>query len=74
MLTDLLTNYERVSDHCSNVAVTVIQIQNSAAMDAHGYLNELKNSGSPAFTKAYNAYLEQYSLPASPGSAPEEIA
>ncbi|RKJ41363.1 Na/Pi cotransporter family protein [Acutalibacter sp. 1XD8-33] len=74
VLTDLLTNYERVSDHCSNVAVTVIQIQNSAAMDAHGYLNELKNSGSPAFTKAYNAYLEQYSLPASPGSAPEEIA
>jgi phosphate:Na+ symporter len=65
VLTDLLTNYERVSDHCSNIAVAVIQIQESSAMDAHGYLNELKSSGSPAFTQAYDEYSRQYCLPES---------
>ncbi len=63
VLTDLLTNYERVSDHCSNIAVAVIQIQESSAMDSHSYLNELKNSSSPAFTKAYETYSQQYQLP-----------
>ncbi len=64
VLTDLLTNYERVSDHCSNVAVTVIQIKDSS-MDAHGYLNELKSSGSPEYTHAYDDYLRKYTLPGS---------
>lgn len=64
VLTDLLTNYERVSDHCSNVAVTVIQIKDSS-MDAHGYLNELKSSGSPEYTHAYDDYLRKYTLPSS---------
>ncbi len=63
VLTDLLTNYERVSDHCSNIAVAVIQIQESSAMDAHGYLNALKSSGSPAFTRAYEEYSHCYQLP-----------
>ena len=34
-------------------------------MDAHGYLNELKSSGSPAFTQAYDEYSRQYCLPES---------
>lgn len=76
VLTDLLTNYERVSDHCSNIAVTVIQAQESA-MEAHGYLNQVKNSGSPEFTRAYEESLEKYSLPESgstalPDNAPQQ--
>ncbi|MCI8395819.1 Na/Pi cotransporter family protein [Acutalibacter sp. JLR.KK004] len=68
VLTDLLTNYERVSDHCSNIAVTVIQIKDSS-LDTHGYLNEVKNTGNPAFTQAFETYSLEYLLPASP--APE---
>lgn len=70
VLTDLLTNYERVSDHCSNVAVTVIQIKESS-MVAHGYLNEVKSSGSPEFTRAYDAYQVAYQLPGSGGMKAE---
>ncbi len=74
VLTDLLTNYERVSDHCSNVAVTVIQIKESSSMDAHEYLNQVKTSGSPAFTQAYNRCREKYSLPASASAGPESVS
>lgn len=73
VLTDLLTNYERVSDHCSNVAVTVIQVQ-KPTLEAHGYLNQLKNSGSPEFTRDYEAYLAKYALPASSPAVPEPVA
>lgn len=62
VLSDLLTNYERVSDHCSNVAVTVIQIKDSV-MDTHGYLNEVKTAGGPEFTHAFETYAETYRLP-----------
>ncbi len=64
VLTDLLTNYERVSDHCSNIAVTVLQIKDSS-IDTHGYLNEVKNTGDPAFTQAFESYSLEYLLPAS---------
>lgn len=68
VLTDLLTNYERVSDHCSNIAVTVIQVKDSA-LENHGYLNQLKSSGSPEFTREYEQSLEKYALPKSGGHA-----
>lgn len=73
VLTDLLTNYERVSDHCSNIAVTVIQVKESA-LEAHGYLNQLKSSGSTEFTQAYESCLTKYSLPQSGSSAQPEPA
>ena len=41
ILQDLLTNFERVSDHCSNIAVYLIQISDNS-MDTHEYMNELK--------------------------------
>ena len=59
---DILTNYERISDHCSNIAVCMIQIKESS-MDMHSYLNEVKSSGEPHFTKYYNRYVERYVLP-----------
>lgn len=62
ILSDLLTNYERVSDHCSNIAVCIIQISKSV-FDTHEYLNEYKNSGDEYFTNAYNDYKQKYILP-----------
>jgi phosphate:Na+ symporter len=56
---DLITNIERVSDHCSNVAVAVIEINNNE-YEAHEYLNELKNSDDPQFKAYYKGYKEKY--------------
>ncbi len=64
ILTDLLTNLERVSDHCSNIAVCMIQVKENN-MDTHEYMTELKRSEDSDFVKALNAYKEKYSLPAS---------
>lgn len=62
ILSDLLNNYERVSDHCSNIAVCMIQIRDES-FDTHGYLNEIKSGGGAPFVDAYNRYREQYVLP-----------
>ena len=60
-LSDLLINCERVSDHCSNIAVSIIQIAKSS-MRSHVYLNELKAQHSEQFIGAYNSYHEKYRL------------
>ena len=52
LLTDYLTNCERVSDHCSNVAVCIIQTRNSS-FETHSYLNELKNGNEPEFVDEF---------------------
>ena len=62
VLSDLLTNYERVSDHCSNIAVSLIQISHSV-FDTHEYLNDYKTSGGERFTTAFENYKKQYVLP-----------
>lgn len=62
VLSDLLTNFERVSDHCSNIAVCLIQISKSV-FDAHEYLNEYKSSGSETFTHSFDEYKGKYILP-----------
>ena len=61
VLADLLTNYERVSDHCSNLAVAVIESksQNDPA-GAHAYLQEVKNSYD--FNEVYEEYMTEYAL------------
>lgn len=63
VLSDLLTNYERVSDHCSNIAVCQIQISKSV-FDTHEYLNNYKSSGSETFTHSFDEYKDKYVLPA----------
>ncbi|MBR3667174.1 MAG: Na/Pi cotransporter family protein [Ruminococcus sp.] len=62
-LSDLLINCERVSDHCSNIAVSIIQIAKSS-MRSHVYLSELKAQRSEQFIGAYNSYHEKYRLSA----------
>ena len=60
ILSDLLTNYERVSDHCSNIAVLVIEISQDA-FDTHKYLNGVKY-GDSRFTEEYNKYSAIYHI------------
>ena len=60
VLSDALTNFERVSDHCSNVAVAIIETEHNA-YDIHTYLHGVKHH-SEAFTKAYESYSGKYSL------------
>ena len=62
VLQDILTNYERVSDHCSNVAVSIIQTEDYD-VEAHEYLDALKNVDSETFKKAYKEEKEKYRLP-----------
>ncbi len=61
ILNDLLTSCRRVSDHCSNIAVCLIQTKRDAYA-THSYLNRVK-AGKQSFVEAYEAYAEQYALP-----------
>ena len=62
ILTDLLTNCERVSDHCSNIAVALIETQHGT-FDTHAYLNRIKENPTKDFERQYQAWLEKYALP-----------
>lgn len=61
VFTDLLTNYERVSDHCSNIALYTMQLKNDIT-DSHKYLHNLKHSQTGAFVEDYNMYEKKYLL------------
>lgn len=62
ILQDLLTNFERVSDHCSNIAVCLIQV-NENSLDTHEYMNELKRLDKSEFMDEFNQYKKKYALP-----------
>ena len=62
ILSDLLNNLERVSDHCSNIAGCVIEMSQKDALDLHSYLREVKAGGNE-FEINYKRYLEKYALP-----------
>lgn len=62
VLTDLITNYERVADHCSNIAVCMIQIHDNS-FDTHSYLSDLRATGNAEFTDKFKKYSEKYLLP-----------
>ncbi len=53
IFTDILNNFERVSDHCSNIAVYTMQLP-SDKLDAHKYLNAIKYSANREFVDDYN--------------------
>ncbi len=61
ILSDMLTNYERISDHCSNIAVAMIEI-NHGGFDTHKYLNTLKNSNNKEFNDSFEEYSTKYAL------------
>jgi len=59
VLSDLLTNCARVSDHCSNIAVAQIETAQNL-YQAHEYLNALKNAGDGAFRSYFNEYRKKF--------------
>lgn len=58
---DLLTNFERVADHCSNVALAVIELELDS-FDTHEYVRSLKEMKDEAFARYYDEYKQKYFL------------
>ena len=58
MWADLLTNLERTADHCSNIAVCIIDSKENT-MNIHESLRSIKND-SPEFKKLYKKYSDKY--------------
>ena len=61
VLSDLLTNFERVSDHCSNIASCVAEISQYDALDLHKYVHDMKE-GNQGFVNKYNEYKAKYTI------------
>lgn len=62
VLTDITTNFERVSDHCSNIAVCLLQVSEDE-FDTHAYIDELRAGDNMDFRGKVIAYRERYQLP-----------
>ena len=63
VLSDLLTNLERISDHCSNVAANVIEINLTGSPVSHAYMQQVHaGKASPRFQSLYEGYLQKYQL------------
>lgn len=62
VLSDITTNYERIADHCSNIAVCLIQTH-ADGFETHEYLDKLKEEDDPVFKSRYKEYRKKYSLP-----------
>lgn len=56
---DLLGNYERIADYCSNIAVAMIELQ-AAEFDTHQYLKQIKEHDDANFVKLYEEYKLKY--------------
>ena len=59
VLEDLLTNYERVCDHCSNVAVAQIEVAQDS-FDTHAYLNDLRHGNDTKESEEFHRRLDRY--------------
>lgn len=58
-LEDLITNYERSSDHCSNIAVSMIQIKEDG-FETHEYLDDIKKNQDSGFNEMFEEYKRKY--------------
>ena len=61
-LSDISTDFERIADHCSNIAVGLIEVDEDA-YDAHEYIEHLKADKGEEFEKAVDFYQRKYLLP-----------
>ncbi len=61
-LSDIATNYERVADHCSNISVYMIQVQDNQ-LEEHEYVNYLKEEDNRYFTEQVAEFKNKYLLP-----------
>ena len=58
---DLLTDYERIADHCSNVAIDVLEADEKE-MYAHEYHKQVDYRKSEAFRQSFREYQNKYSV------------
>ena len=56
---DITTNYERIADHCSNIAVCLIQVKQEG-FDTHEYLGTIKREDNEQLKKQYAVFKEKY--------------
>ena len=70
-LNDLCTDYERIADHCSNIAVCLLQVSQDG-FDTHEYLEMLRQEKSATFEEAVEFYERRYSLPSKKGNEEED--
>ena len=61
ILSDIAANYERVADHCSNIALYLIQEQDTE-LEAHDYVNHLRETDGPSFELWLEVFEEKYHL------------
>lgn len=59
---EIITNYERVADHCSNIAVCLIQIKQEG-FDTHEYLDTMKREDNKQFKIEFLQFKKKYELP-----------
>ena len=59
---DILIDLERISDHCSNVAISVIETMENV-YETHSYIDTLPKNEDSVFVTIYNGYSEEYHLP-----------
>ncbi len=62
VLSDLLTNYERVSDHCSNISVTLEEVAKDR-FDTHEYLSKMKEGEGNNYRQRIEDYHRRFALP-----------
>ena len=61
ILSDIATNYERVADHCSNIALYLIQGQDTE-LEAHSYVTHLREKDDTSFELQVESFTEKYGL------------
>jgi phosphate:Na+ symporter len=58
---DILNNYERIADHCSNIAVAMIALE-SDTFDTHEYLDSVKRLKNETYAKYFESYSKKYMI------------
>ncbi len=62
ILSDVVTSYERISDHCSNIALCLFQV-NDDDFEAHDYISKLKTTNDQTYADYFSMYKNKYMLP-----------
>lgn len=61
LVSDLFTDFERISDHCSNIATSILKTKD-ITIDKHEFLRQLKSYDNKDFSKSYDEFKNKYSL------------
>ena len=73
ILADILTNLERVSDHCSNVALCMLEIAQDS-LEMHEYQQKIRDNDISNYNRTYDEYMEKYKLPERGENAKQALA